>query len=267
MYNKTHVILNAIFSNVSLLLAILMCVSIWILTSFFPNFYTEYPSLFYIIYSAFIPILIGEIVIVKNKLSKLSSAVSTPNLITAFEKGEDLDDYLKQRFKYAKDVKMMVASAIGNSTDPHASKKKYVSFLENYIATNNRFTRLLVNNSNPKYYEDVKTEITKFKDNNYMAYHYKGACILDGRFSFFCIIDDSEICIGGGYNTAVNPNSICIKNEDVVNFYLSYFNMLKENSTSFRNLDGSIKVDYLEQLINNKSKESVKSMCRENCHC
>ena len=202
----------------------------------------------------FICILCIELYIIKSKLTEISRRNNEQ--IMSFELGEDFDNYLAKRFKDIKELKMILASANGVQSDPEPKKKFYISSLHKYINSGNPFYRIFTSNSNPKLYQDVREEMMKFKDKKHFVYYYDKTEVIAGRYQFVLILDNEEVCFGGGYNTPFNPNSISIKEKMVVKWYMDYFDSMKNQSKSLRRENNTPNFDLLDNII--KSKFEIK---------
>lgn len=62
------------------------------------------------------------------------------------------------------------------------------------------------------------------------------------------LIDDEEVCLGGGYITSFQHPTISIKNKNIVKFFSDYFEYLRDNSKNVRS-DDNINMELIDRHI------------------
>jgi len=170
-----------------------------------------------------------------------------------FNSGDEFDNYLANRFKIAKSVKVI---HVNSQTSDKRQNRRYYEIMNDFVNAGNSFRRIFADTTNIDVYKWMKEDLQTFQNNKYFIHLLDKVKIHNIRTIAVMLIDDEEVCLGGGYVTSFQKPTISIKNKQIVKFFSDYFDYLRDNSINLKT-DESLNIDVLEQRI--KTLESNKA--------
>ena len=192
----------------------------------------------------FIIVACLEILFIRENLKKLSCDAEFE--YNSFNSGEEFDNYLANRFKTANSVK---AIHIDAQTIPKRENRRYYEIADDFIKSGKSFRRIFSDTDNGDVYQWMQEDLVKFQKDKYFAHFLDKVIVHDIRTIGIMLIDDDEVCLGGGYITSFKNPTISIKHPDIVKFFSDYFDYLRDNSVNLKT-DEKINTEILEERIN-----------------
>lgn len=244
---KKPKMIEKIYNNNTRIGLALIALLIFFFKSIRPDFTSEPES--YLI-PIFIIVVLIELYILNNKIDKNQDKTSS---IRYFTSGEEFDTYLRKRLKSVEDLKIVHFSEGGVISDPHPSKRSYVEILDAYIMKGNRFQRIFADTKSDMIFKDTKSDFNRYKNLRYFSYLLESIEVKEGRFENIMIIDNEEVCLGGGYTTTAKFNTISIKDNLLTGYYIDYFDILKSKSIPLRT-EHKILFEKIEEKISEKQQ-------------
>ncbi|XOF34402.1 MAG: hypothetical protein ACL93V_03645 [Candidatus Electrothrix sp. YB6] len=193
----------------------------------------------------FIIVACLEILFIRENLKKFNC--DSEFEYNSFNSGEEFDNYLANRFKTANSVKVLHVDA---QTIPKRENRRYYDIADDFIKSGKSFRRIFSDTSNADVYQWMQEDLEKFQKDRYFAHLLDKVTIHNIRTIGIMLIDDEEVCLGGGYVTSFKHPTISIKHPDIVKFFSDYFDYLRDNSINLKT-DEKINMDILEERINN----------------
>jgi hypothetical protein len=163
----------------------------------------------------------------------------------SFSSGDEFDNYIANRFKTANSVKVIHVDA---QTISKRENRRYYDILDDFIKSGKSFRRIFSDTSNIDVYHWMREDLLKFQKDKYFIHLLDKVKIHDIRTIGVMLIDDKEVCLGGGYVNSFQYPTISIKNSNIAKFFSDYFDYLRDNSVNLKT-DEKINIDILEQRI------------------
>jgi len=178
-----------------------------------------------------------------KEVQNLKNSIKSDTKLNLFETKEKFDDYLKERLKDAKQVKVIHMSSESESSEGEVEKKKYLKIIEEFVKSGKIFQRILCANNNDKITKWIKDDLDQYKNYKYYVYYMNKARVNDIRILGFMIIDEDEVCLGGGYKKIIENPTISIRNSKITKFFSDFFHELLTESTKLtsENIDDLVK--------------------------
>ncbi|WP_020585975.1 hypothetical protein [Desulfobacter curvatus] len=201
----------------------------------------------------FIIVVCLEILFMRENFKNMGNKLNVDFEYQAFNTGGEFDNYLANRFKAAKSVKVV---HINSQTSNKRENRRYYEIMSDFVKAGNSFRRVFSDATNIDVYKWMKEDLLAYKNDKYFVHLLDKIKIHNIRTIGIMIIDEEEVCLGGGYVTSFQNPTISVKNKQIVKFFSDYFDYLKDNSINLKT-DENLKIDILEQRI--KSIESNKA--------
>jgi hypothetical protein len=180
-------------------------------------------------------------------LDEIKKKVNEQFSYEAFSTGDKFDAYLKTRFQEAKDVKVIHLSS---GTSDKRIGRGYYEILDNFVKKGGTFTRIFSDSGNEDVFKWIKDDLEQYKSNKYFIYFLNDVFVkAEMRTMGIMIIDKSEVCLGGGYETEFANPTLSIKNPTIVEFFMDYFNYLSRCATGIRSQNRPTRWDILNARI------------------
>jgi hypothetical protein len=210
-------------------------------------------------YNYLIPVFVTFIVLeliffrahIESELKHIRENVENEFSWEAFVSGELFDDYLAYRFQRANDVKII---HISSSVSDENSERRYHEILDKYIKSGKILQRIFSDTTNKNVFKWILQDLKDYEKNKHFIYfleEIKVGKILQAdevRTQGIMIIDDNEVCLGGGYITSSKIPTISVRNKTFARFYLDYFNYLQSISIPIRSNHRN-NAGYIENLL------------------
>jgi len=185
----------------------------------------------------------------ENQVRSLEEKIKASFQYSYFSSGEEFDSYLANRFERAKEVNVIHISAF---TSDKRAKRRYYGIVDKFVKSGKIFRRIFCNTSNKDVFLWIKEDLEAYQNYRYFIYFLGSITIDKMRTLGIMIIDDDEVCLGGGYTSGIRHPTISIQNPDIVRFYMDYFGCLRGESRPIRSDGGETDWEYLETLIKKK---------------
>lgn len=184
---------------------------------------------------------------VLKQLDEIRKKVNEQFSYEAFSTGDEFDAYLKTRFQEAKDVKVIHLSS---GTSDKKKGRGYYEIVDNFVKKGGTFTRIFSDTGNVEVFRWIKENLEQYQSNKYFIYFLNEVFVTaEMRTMGIMIIDKSEVCLGGGYETEFANPTLSIKNPTMVEFFMDYFNYLKTCATGIRSHNRPTRWDILNSRI------------------
>ena len=208
----------------------------------------------------FILIVCLEILFIRENLNIIDQKLKVDFEFQSFNSGNEFDNYLANRFKTAKSVKVI---HVNSQTSNKRDNRRYYEILEDFVKSGKSFRRVFSDTTNIDLYKWMKEDLIKFQKDKYFLHLLDKVKIQDIRTIGVMLIDDEEVCLGGGYITSFQKPTISVKNRNVVKFFSDYFDYLRDNSINLKT-DENIEIAIIEKRIkvlesNNANAADAKS--------
>lgn len=164
----------------------------------------------------------------------------------AFASGNKFDEYLEERFRQANDVKVI---HISSGTSDKRQQRGYYEILDTFIQRGGKFTRIFSDTSNEDVFRWIREDLVTYKGNNYFIHFLEDIKLADIKTIGIMIIDEKEVCLGGGYDTEFATPTLSIRNAVIVKFFLDYFNYLRLCAKPVRAPGKNINLEILNSRI------------------
>ena len=181
----------------------------------------------------------------KSKLKLIGEKICVDFEYQAFTSGDAFDNYLANRFKEASSVKVI---HINSQTSDKRKNRRYYEILEDFVKSGKNFRRIFSDTTNKDVFKWMKEDLIKFKNDKYFIHLLDKMKIHNIRTIGVMLIDDEEVCLGGGYMTSFQHPTISIKNKNIVKFFSDYFEYLRDNSKNIRS-DDNINMELIDRHI------------------
>lgn len=190
----------------------------------------------------FIIVACLEILFIRENLKSLNR--DSEFEYKSFNSGDEFDNYLANRFKTANSVKVIHVNSI-----PKIENRRYHDIASDFIKSGKSFRRIFSDTSNVDVFQWMLEDLVTFQKDKYFAHLLNNVTIHNIRTIGVMLIDDEEVCLGGGYVTSFKSPTISIKHPEIVKFFSDYFDYLRDNSVNLKT-DEKINTDILEERIN-----------------
>lgn len=163
-----------------------------------------------------------------------------------FQTGDEFDDYLNSRLNRAKEIRVIHISS-GTSKD-----RNYPSIIESFIKKGKSFSRIFSDSANPDVVAWIWNDLKKYKDSNHNFFIY---CLKDIRVEKetrtmgIMLIDDTEVCLGGGYHMKRTQPTVCFRDPAVVEFFSDYYDQLERQAKGIRIPGRSVNWELMKSLF------------------
>ena len=245
MEGKIRSALSKVYYENTLLTVIFMALAVFFGQAIFPE---KIGTISGFLIPLFIIVICLEIYFIRTRLTNelviIKGRIDNKFEYQSFSSGETFDNYLANRFSKVKEIKVI---HISSSTSDKRSGRKYYEILDDFIISGGKFRRIFSGTFNKDVFRWIREDLDRYKDKKYFI-HCLDKVIIDEISTLgVMIIDDEEVCIGGGYMTSFKEPTISIRNSNIVRFYLDYFEYLRDNSIPIRS-DSKIKMDKLIEI-------------------
>jgi len=196
----------------------------------------------------FIVVLCLEIIFIRNRyniLKRLELKLDIDFEYKSFTSGVEFDNYLDNRLKKATIVKVL---HINSQTSNKRENRRYYEIIDNFVRSGKCFRRIFSDSNNSDVYKWMKEDLLKFQKDKYFIHLLDKLKVYNIRTIGIMLIDDEEVCFGGGYVTSFEHPTISVKNFNIVKFFNDYFDYLLFNSINLKN-DENINIEILNQRI------------------
>jgi uncharacterized membrane protein YhdT len=183
----------------------------------------------------FIVVILLEIFFIRtrimNYLEDIRENTETGFTYQSFRSGEEFDKYLESRFQTAHDVKIIHISSL-SSGEPARERegRNYHKIVKAFIERGGILRRIFSDTSNKEVFQWIIDDLHEYKGHKCFIYFLKGVKVDRISTLGVMIIDENEVCLGGGYVTSFKNPTVAIKNRDLVKFYADYFDHLRNYS-------------------------------------
>jgi hypothetical protein len=193
----------------------------------------------------FILVVCIEILFIRDNSKKLDRRLSFGLDYQSFNTGEEFDNYLSYRVKSAKSIKVVHVSSqiLGEG-----NYRRYCKIMHDFIKAGNSVTRVFAETDNIDIYKWVKDDLLAYQNDRFFAHLLDKVQVRDLRTIGIMLIDEEEVCLGGGYVSSFQDPTISVKNKQIFKFFSDYFDYLKENSINLKTNE-NLKVTILEKKI------------------
>jgi hypothetical protein len=182
-----------------------------------------------------------------KRLDEIKEKLNEQFSYQAFSTGGAFDAYLKARFQEAKDVKVIHLSSF---TSDKRIGRGYYKILDKFINDGGTFTRIFSDTGNVEVFRWIKEDLEQYQSKKYFIYFLNDIFVkAEMRAMGIMIIDKSEVCLGGGYETEFANSTLSIKNATIVEFFMDYFNYLSRCATGIRSQNKPTRWDILNARI------------------
>jgi hypothetical protein len=162
--------------------------------------------------------------------------------IAAFKDSTEFHEYIKHRFLVANRVKVTHFS----SRTIDASDTTYHELASDLLKRGCAYHRIVCDATSKELWTEQIRWLVDFKNAPFVL-HYLPSVAVDPKMKLLDImlIDDTEVCFGGGYRSGLRFPVISVRNREVAQFFADYYEFLIGRSTSINTYDGP---QYLEWL-------------------
>jgi hypothetical protein len=176
------------------------------------------------------------LILISLDLKYIKKKVENNYTFKAFNSGEEFDDYLSHRLNSAKQVCIIHFSSTYSNAE-----RKYVDIVDRFVDDKKGIFKRIIADSTINVYKWNYIELVRHRNSAYFVFLIDKIKIpQDMRTMGVMIIDDNEVCLGGGYqNFYVNP-TISIQNKEIVRFYKDYYDYLLTFAIPTRNSEYKI---------------------------
>ena len=161
-------------------------------------------------------------------ITHIRESIYNETHLIPFNSKREFNDYLRFRLRRARHLRIIHMSSDTSYPDPqkggyHEIIKKFVTKEENTLE------RIIPNpTDNKNVINWIKDDLKKYKGLKYSVFFKKNVYLENIRLMNIMIIDNDEVCLGGGYKIASKIPTISIKNTNIASFYIDYFVALRE---------------------------------------
>jgi hypothetical protein len=186
------------------------------------NFAFDLNKTYIIISESFIFFICFIVIQITLDIRVIKTKVENNYTCRTFRSGVEFDDYLQDRTNSAKQVRIIHFSSTVSNLE-----RKYVKIIDEFVEVKKGVFQRIIADSTKEVYNWNFTELVHHKDSSYHVFLIDKIKIpVNMRTMGVMIIDDDEVCLGGGYqNFFVNP-TISIKNHEITKFYKDYYEYL-----------------------------------------
>jgi hypothetical protein len=220
--------IRKIFVDYVLLAITLIALTAFILQLFLPVFANK---VLVIIMPLFVAAICPMIYFMRETLCTIHTKVSQDFTYQSFTSGEDFDNYLANRFKEASSIKVIHINAQSSGGQ---RGRRYDEIVEKFVKSGKIFRRIFSDTSSKEVYRWIRKDLERFQEDKYFIHLIDKIKIEDIRTIGIMIIDDDEVCLGGGYKTSFTHPTIAIKSKNIVKFFSDYFTYLRDHSNAIR---------------------------------
>ena len=181
--------------------------------------------------------IISDVSSIKNMLdqqiisgiSSIEESLENQTFIDSFSSGKEFDNYLENRLKNAKEIRII---HLGDYIPAQEEQgRKYLQIIENFIQTNNECHRVISKPDNLLVIDWIKKQIENYEKYKYFTYLNEEITTNNRiRTMGVIIIDHDEVILGGIHQATFDHPLFSIRNQRLVNFYQDYFDYLQINS-------------------------------------
>lgn len=253
MKKNSFEIVNYIYSENTLVGLIITAVVAFFGITIFPDFGTKIISF---LIPLFIIVVCIEILRIRKNIEIIKNKTDDSLKFIFFISGEEFDDYLRTRLRNVKDLKIVHFSTGGIlSEESNPNRRIYLSIIDNFIENGGRFQRVFADTVDGQIFKDSRIELEKYKTKKYYSFFFDKVLIKEGRIHNIMIIDNEEVCLGGGYYNLFEYNTISIRHKEFTKFNIDYFEGLKQQSITLRN-GAKVFWDILDKKIKEKENKN-----------
>lgn len=149
--------------------------------------------------------------------------------VHVFPSARQFDAYLERRWRKAESVKAVhLSSKTLISRTPNTA---YVDMLDNFVRSGGIYQRVISASGHPEILEDAEEFLRKHAGRRISIYVLPKVIVDGMRVLKIMLIDDSEVCLGGGLDSVMPRNTISIRQPEIVAFFVEYFAYLVGEST------------------------------------
>jgi|GEM_PF-2786215 len=203
----------------------------------------------------FIVVACLEIYFIRTQVKEVREKIDDDFLFRSFASGEEFDNYLANRFKGAREVKVIHMSS---GTSGKREGRRYYEIVGEFVQQGGRFTRILSDTSNADVFRWIKEDLIEYEQYKYFIHFVPEVLVGEIKTIGIMIIDKEEVCLGGGYDTSFDHPTISLIHEYIVKFFLDYFEYLSYRSDHIRSDIKNVKWEYLDNLIEEAEKRSSR---------
>jgi len=157
--------------------------------------------------------------------------------------------YLALRFPLA----LVVQVTHFSSGTRESSGKDYEAVLDEFVMRGGTFRRVIVDTLSPHVWEAQRDFLQKYASNPGIFLHYLEEVAIDRMKALdIMLIDDVEVCLGGGYSMGYEYPTISIRHPEIVTFFVDYYRYLREKAMNVR-IDPFPEPEIIDRLIARKT--------------
>jgi hypothetical protein len=162
--------------------------------------------------------------------------------IVVFETSTEFHEYLQTRFLAARRVKVTHFS----SRSMDASDDSYRILAGKLLERGGAYHRVIGDALGADFWKDQQWWLNEYGAQPFVLHYLPSVAIAKHtKLLDLMLIDDAEVCFGGGYRNGLRFPVISIRNREFVQFFADYYEYLIGRSVTINTYDGSIGLEEL----------------------
>jgi len=144
--------------------------------------------------------------------------------VISFDSSAAFHDYIAHRFAAAKEVRVThMSSGVTELLTPD-----YLKIMDTFIRRGGIYHRMLCHTASVEVWEAQKTAIETYSNSEkqFLLHYLPNFSIERMQAVDLMLIDDAEVCFGGGYTMGLAPPVIAIRDPNIVRFFSNYYSYL-----------------------------------------
>jgi hypothetical protein len=169
--------------------------------------------------------------------------------IRTFAGPKEFHDYLRVRFELARVVQVTHFSAGTNEI----TSDDYRDIVAKFVERDGIFRRVVVDTLNREVWERQRDFMAAYGSKSAFLHYLPEVVVQRIKLMDIMLIDDGEVCLGGGYSIGYQYPTITIRHPEVVAFFVGYYKYLREKATNVK-IDPYGDLEILDGLIDRESR-------------
>jgi hypothetical protein len=169
--------------------------------------------------------------------------------VRTFTGPSEFHDYLALRFPLATFVQVTHFS----SGTRELASQEYHEVLEAFVRRGGIFRRVIVDTLTPSVWEKQKSFLTTYDTKNVFLHYLAEVAVERIKLLDIMLIDNVEVCLGGGYSSGYQYPTISIRHPEIVAFFADYYRYLREKAINIK-IDTFPQLETIDALIGRESR-------------
>lgn len=195
-----------------------------------------------------------NVAVTSQLIAQLQTRALGSGEVRTFTGPSEFHEYLRLRFPLANSVQVTHFS----SGTRELASTEYRDILKDFVDRGGTFRRVIVDTLTREVWEKQRDFLITHAQKNVFLHYLAEVAVEKIKLLDIMVIDNVEVCLGGGYSMGFQYPTISIRHPEIVTFFSGYYRYLREKATNVK-IDPFPDLKIVEDLVSRESQTWSRS--------